>query len=175
MLDGVLCVSVSDFNLRSHSSRFHPKTNENDSWFVVQGCLKLADIGHTTLSSLEHRKWCMRLFVEFWKQGDEEEANGWSKSPLCDRFFLTHLTSSQSSFISLTTMPLAKSLLGVCPSSQGVLAVVQMLQTNASDWENMTPEELKNMLISHQTHFDHVETDLHLHKTITNRKQKLMV
>lgn len=60
--------------------------------------IKTADIAHSLLPWKMHREWSFRVNIEFWEQGDEEQALGLPISPLCDRRDVK-LASGQNFFI----------------------------------------------------------------------------
>jgi len=97
--------------------------DENERMLTLQMAIKCADLGHCTAALNVHKKWVAQLEEEFFRQGDVEQANHMSISPLFDRN-QQGITKSQVGFFDIVVIPLYHTFGKVFSSCRPLLTYV---------------------------------------------------
>lgn len=87
-----------------------------DSWdntykmAILKACLKLADIGHSSLNWFEHHEWTRRTVIEFYENADEARHYNSDTMMRMDRSTQPAYYSNNKNFIGTMIIPLAYTL-----------------------------------------------------------------
>mmetsp|Transcript_34757 Transcript_34757/g.108816 ORF Transcript_34757/g.108816 Transcript_34757/m.108816 type:complete len:699 (-) Transcript_34757:114-2210(-) len=100
---------------------------------VLQGAIKVADIGHVYADRDVHIRWAERLEEEMWRQGDLEKHRDLKVSFLMDRE-KPGVTRSQPGFVDFVVMPLFETWAACFPKCQ---VLVNRVQANCDHWKEM--------------------------------------
>jgi len=152
MEDGTFLALPEEYDGEQASSKF-----AQDVAMAGEALIRTSDVGHAMLPWKAHREWSYRVNLEFFEQGDEEEALGLPISPLCSRK-ACKIASNQAFFIDF----LCKDLF-VCLSrfssagSPGQAAIEECLSLGKENKEHWKEEA---------EHFDPLTLDM---KTLIDR------
>lgn len=129
---------MAKFNATTTSEDFKVSSKRNRV-ILLQGAIKLSDVGHTSKGPENHMKWTERIMEEFFQQGDHEKRLGVSVSAFMDREKMVNQKGiCQEGFLNYVVMPLFKSWTALFPESQLLL---DNLQTNFQYWKDMAEVE----------------------------------
>ncbi|OEH75586.1 3 5 -cyclic nucleotide phosphodiesterase domain-containing protein [Cyclospora cayetanensis] len=141
--------SISRFRVRRNSPEFSYSKKTEDRWLVARMCVKVADIGHSSVPWSQHFQWSCRVVEEFYQQGNEETSRGLPISPLCDPEKHADMAKSQNGFLEFVVKPLLKEIEEIEPFSHVKNMVSKHLEYNVSKWqilqESGHPIQLKEM------------------------------
>lgn len=115
--------------------RSHDKVQDINKLILERCLLKAADIGHALRTFQVHEVWSHRLQTEFFAQGDQEKAMGYTPMALLDRDAIASFPKGQLGFINFVVMPLWRTLvevLGPCAQEPS-----KCLEENISEWEEL--------------------------------------
>ncbi|KAL8426524.1 hypothetical protein Efla_004889 [Eimeria flavescens] len=127
--------SISRFRIRRNSPEFSYQKKQEDLWLVARMCVKVADIGHSSVPWAQHFQWSCRVTEEFYQQGEEELSRGMTVSPLCDPEKHADMAKSQNGFLEFVVKPLLKEIEEVEPFAQIKNTVSMHLANNMSKWQ----------------------------------------
>ncbi|KAL8270910.1 hypothetical protein Esti_005164 [Eimeria stiedai] len=127
--------SISRFRVRRNSPEFSYSKKQEDLWLVARMCVKVADIGHSSVQWAQHFQWSCRMVEEFYQQGEEELARGLPISPLCDPEKHADMAKSQNGFLEFVVKPLLKEIEEIEPFAHIRNTVSKQLAYNTSKWQ----------------------------------------
>ncbi|PFH35300.1 3'5'-cyclic nucleotide phosphodiesterase domain-containing protein [Besnoitia besnoiti] len=141
--------SISRFRIRRSSPEFNYVKNVEDRWLVARMCVKVADIGHSSVPWPQHFDWSCRVVEEFYLQGDEERAKGMAVSPLCDREKHMDMAKSQGGFLEFVVKPLIKELEEIDPFGRVAAEISANIEINTKKWTALQAEGVEIQLTPH--------------------------
>jgi hypothetical protein len=101
---------------------------------VFKLVIKAADLGHAAKSVDLHEKWCQKVILEFYAQGDLEKKKGLPVSMFCDREN-TNISKSQTGFIKNVVVILYETLNSLVKSEEIEQKCLVQLKSNQRFWE----------------------------------------
>ena len=116
------------------------KTYENQQ-AVLSMCIHCADLSNPAKKEPINKKWVELVFIEFFKQEDEERKLGLPISMLCDRK-TTHIAKSQIGFINFAVKPSYEALMNFTPE---ISAYMDNIVENLRRFENIVKDESKEV------------------------------
>lgn len=112
------------------------KTYENQQ-LVLSMIIHSADISNPAKPAHVYKSWVNLLFIELFKQGDEELSLNLPITPLCDRN-TTNINKSQLGFINFIVLPTFESLNKIIPE---ISRYIEMIKENYKRYEKLVKEE----------------------------------
>eukprot|EP00899_Mesostigma_viride_P015644 jgi/Mesvir1/24080/Mv10802-RA.1 len=116
------------------------KDKASDVTLLLQMLLKLSDLGHSAKQLPIHLKYVMALEEEFYRQGDEEAAQGMSVSSFMDRSKPDSVVKSQVSFFRFLSLPMFEAFAEIFPACGASL--LSTCKANLAFWESTSPTPL---------------------------------
>jgi cAMP-specific phosphodiesterase 4 len=117
--------------LENHEDEVGDDPPEALRTLVMQGAIKVADIGHLYAELSVHIEWSERLEEEMWRQGDIEKDRDMKVSFLMDRE-KPGVTKSQPGFIDFVVRPLFETWVACFPQSDILL---DRINSNYEYWK----------------------------------------
>ncbi|OEH75007.1 hypothetical protein cyc_06936 [Cyclospora cayetanensis] len=129
--------ALSRFRARRQNPAFDHRKQRDDTWLVVEMCMRAADIGHSVVDWDQHFEWSGRVTAEFYLQGDEETRLGRGVSPLCDRDLHSSMARNQVGFLSHIVKPLFAELNSVESMKGAFQGAVDTIEANTNKWQHL--------------------------------------
>lgn len=129
--------ALSRFRAARQNPSFDHRKQLDDTWLVVEMCMRAADIGHSIVPWDQHYEWSSRVTAEFYLQGDEEARLGKSISPLCDRDLHRSMAHNQVGFLAHIVKPLFTEINSIEIMKGAFQGAVDTIEANANRWQQL--------------------------------------
>ncbi|KAL8453504.1 hypothetical protein Emag_001877 [Eimeria magna] len=129
--------ALSRLRASRQSASFDHRKQRDDTWLVVEMCMRAADIGHGIVAWDHHFEWSCRITAEFYLQGDEELRLKRSVSPLCDRDLHSSMARSQVGFLAHIVKPLFLELNSADCMNGAFQESLDAIEANINEWQRL--------------------------------------
>ncbi|CDJ40036.1 3',5'--cyclic-nucleotide phosphodiesterase, putative [Eimeria tenella] len=129
--------AINRLRAARQNPHFDHRKQRDDTWLIMEMCMRAADIGHSILSWDQHFEWSSRVTAEFYLQGDEEARHGRGISPLCDRDLHSSMARNQVGFLEHLVKPLFVELHSVDSMKGAFQEAVNTIDANISRWQQL--------------------------------------
>ncbi|KAL8447359.1 hypothetical protein Emed_004463 [Eimeria media] len=129
--------ALSRLRASRQNASFDHRKQRDDTWLVVEMCMRAADIGHGIVAWDHHFEWSCRITAEFYLQGDEEQRLKRGVSPLCDRDLHNSMARSQVGFLAHIVKPLFTELNSAECMKGAFQESLDAIEANISEWQRL--------------------------------------
>uniref|UniRef100_A0A7R9ZWQ3 PDEase domain-containing protein n=1 Tax=Pyrodinium bahamense TaxID=73915 RepID=A0A7R9ZWQ3_9DINO len=125
-----------NFTRQVSTSTTDGKSNQSKRKDLLSFLLKCSDVGGSAKHFSLHVNWTMRIFCEFYDQGDAESALGLPCSPFCNRTEVC-LHDCQHGFFAFVVAPMFNALSDYLHSQRLQFEVINQMERNHEFWRTL--------------------------------------